>query len=78
MSTQRAAPKKVDLSKESNGAAVLLSMHYPFISTTRRKLFKENIQGKKAIKERALDLESIGIDTIVKETINCHGWKKFC
>lgn len=53
------------------------SVHYPSILAKARKLFKENIQGMQEIKERALDLDSIGTNS-EKEIINFLGWKKFC
>lgn len=53
-------------------------MHYPSISAKARTLFKENIQGKKAVQDRALDMDSISTNSEVKEIIYYLQWKKFC
>lgn len=71
-------PRKI-LAKKTRVQQPPRFVHYPFNSAKEKKLFRETIQGKQAMKERALDLDSSGsTDSDAKRIINFLRWKKFC
>lgn len=54
-------PRRTMPEKRSKAQQSTTQAYYPFISAKVKRLFIEIIQGKKTIKERALDLEIFGI-----------------
>lgn len=56
-------PQRMIIAKKTKVQQPPPYVHYPLFSTKVRSLFKENILVKQAVKERALDLDSIGTDS---------------